>query len=504
METMEMGTSEFPRASLRDFLHVLFKRKVQILLFFLVTFFTVAVGTLITKPTYEAKAQILVKLGRESIYVPATGNVSPLLSINRQEQINSEIEILKGQSLARAVVDTLDPKTIYPQLVAEKKGFLAAVIPGTRDQKSAAEKALMALQKKLEVQGIKKSNVIALSFQHNDPQMAATVVNTLANLYLDRHLDVHKTPQSYAFFQQQSQLLKNKLGQAETSLQALKKQYAVTALGEQQSLLLGQSAELRAELNRSLSREVEVENRIAKLSVQLGAIPKTIPQGEEVDHNPYLISNLEARLVSLQLKEKELLSKYTAQSRLVQNVKEDIRMLRRKLAANMKKRYGKTRSGVNATYQQMQQELLRSEADFNALKAKSEAQRTQLADYRKELDELNKIEVIHNQLEQAVDVDRENYRLYLTKFEESRISDAMDSKKITSVNLIEPVQTPLNPVSPKVFLNLVLGLFLGAFGALGLAFFLEYLDDGLEKIEEVEECFQLPVLGCLPELERGN
>jgi len=45
METMEMGNSEFPRTSLRDFLRVLFKRKTQILLFFAVTFVTVAVGT---------------------------------------------------------------------------------------------------------------------------------------------------------------------------------------------------------------------------------------------------------------------------------------------------------------------------------------------------------------------------------------------------------------------------------------------------------------------------
>ncbi len=63
-----METHEPNRASLRDFLHVLFKRKVQILLFFFVTFLTVAVGTLVTQPTYEAKAQILVKLGRESAY----------------------------------------------------------------------------------------------------------------------------------------------------------------------------------------------------------------------------------------------------------------------------------------------------------------------------------------------------------------------------------------------------------------------------------------------------
>jgi len=89
-----METPEFSRASLRDFLRILFKRKTQILLFFLATFSTVAIGTFAIKPTDEAKAQILVKIGRESMYVPATGSGNPVISINHEEQINSEIEII--------------------------------------------------------------------------------------------------------------------------------------------------------------------------------------------------------------------------------------------------------------------------------------------------------------------------------------------------------------------------------------------------------------------------
>jgi len=50
----------------------------------------------------------------------------------------------------------------------------------------------------------------------------------------------------------------------------------------------------------------------------------------------------------------------------------------------------------------------------------------------------------------------------------------------------------------------VLGLFLGALGGLGLAFFLEYLDDSLGEIDDVEEQLQLPVLGVLPELQKGR
>ena len=152
----------------------------------------------------------------------------------------------------------------------------------------------------------------------------------------------------------------------------------------------------------------------------------------------------------------------------------------------------------------MQQELLRSKADYRALMAKSETQRAQLADYKKELDQLNRMENAYNQLQQEVDVDRQNYQLYLTKFEESRISDAMDSEKIAGVSLIEPAQVPLKPISPKKRLNLVLALLLGALGGLGMAFLLEFFDDSLGEIDDVEKQLQLPVLGVLPELEKQH
>ena len=63
---------------------------------------------------------------------------------------------------------------------------------------------------------------------------------------------------------------------------------------------------------------------------------------------------------------------------------------------------------------------------------------------------------------------------------------------------------PLNPVSPKKMLNLVLWILLGALGGLGLAFFLEFMDDSLGEIDDVEEQLQLPVLGVLPELEKKH
>ena len=143
--------------------------------------------------------------------------------------------------------------------------------------------------------------------------------------------------------------------------------------------------------------------------------------------------------------------------------------------------------------------LSRNQAELKAIAAKKETLNTQLALYQGKLEQLNLIKEKLDQLQMAVDVHQQNYRLYLTKFEESRISDAMDDKKITNVSLIEPALPPLKPVFPKVLLNIFLGIFFGGFGGLVLAFFTEYLDDSIEKPDDVEKVLQLPVLASIPE-----
>jgi uncharacterized protein involved in exopolysaccharide biosynthesis len=494
--------------SLRDILNVVFKRKAQILLVFVTVVSAVSFWTLLAIPAYEAAAQLLVKMGRESIFIPATGNMNPVINNDREERINSEIEILKSRALlTEKVVAALGPMVIYENLKDDNRGILDQLIPDadahiSPDEIAALkfEKAVANLNEALQVEAIKDSNVIQINFKHENPYMTARVVNNLADIYLDHHLEIHKTHKSVKFFQDQSQLLKSKLEKSEEELKALKKLHNITSLEEERGLLLKQTADLRTELNKTMSQVVETEKRIQQLRQQLGNVPITIAQGEETDQNSVLISTLEAKLVELELKEKELSAKYTERSRLVLNVKDEIRMVREKLDKQEKKHYGRKLTGLNPNYQHLQATLYENEAELSALKAKAETQEAQLAEYQQKLEKLNKIEVHLNQLQQQVDVDRQSYRLYLSKFEESRISDAMDTEKIASVSLIQPASPPREPVSPKKLLNFLLSIFLGAFGGLGLAFFVEYLDVKLEKVEDIEEVFQLPVLASIPEM----
>ena len=164
--------------SLRDILNVVFKRKAQILVVFVTVVSAVSFWTLLAIPAYEATAQLLVKMGRESIFIPATGNMNPVINNDREERINSEIEILKSQALAEKVVAALGPTVIYENLKDDNPGILDRLIPDADAHISPAEiaalkfeKAVANLNKALQVQAIKDSNVIQINFKHENPYM---------------------------------------------------------------------------------------------------------------------------------------------------------------------------------------------------------------------------------------------------------------------------------------------------------------------------------------------
>ena len=491
--------------SLRDLAHVVFKRKSLILLSFFVVILAVLVGTFLTTPIYQTESQILMKTGRENVYTPmapAGSSQNPVVSLNREEQINSEIEILRSPSLIEKAVESIGPEVIYSDL-GEKSGWLNAIFGRNTEEKrlSPLQTAVLRLEKALSVNAVKRSTVIEVKLKHRDPKMASTVLDELIRQYLERHLDVYKSPHSYQFLEEQSKNLLSRLRDTENRLNAMKKEHNVSSLDEERKLLLSQEGALRAELDRTQSQIGETEKRIAQNQRQIADTPRTIPTEVEIEHSSSQVNTLQTRLMELELKEKELLTKYTDGSRLVRQVQEEIKVVRDKLAEQATKQSGKSRSGPNPTHQGLQEELYRSQADIKALKAKEEIQTSQLGAYRERLGKLNEIEGQLKALERQVDVEQQNYKLYLSRIEESRISEAMDNQKISNVTQIQPARTPRKPVSPKVLFNLVIGFFLGGLGSLGLAFFLEHMDDRLEKRDDVERALNLPVLASIPELK---
>lgn len=497
--TISASSERSPEISLRNFLYVIFKRKWQIFRFFLGTVIVITVFSLVWPPTYRAQATVLVKFGRENIYVPTLPKVTPISDPVHQDQVNSEVEILKSGYLARKVVESIGPFVIYPGLNDSLLHSLRSLFSNTQPTlEESIQKAASKLQIHLQVAGGRDLDTIGVSFDHRDPKMAARVVNTLVNFYLERHLDIHKNPEPYVFYRDQSVALKEKLERSQANLEAFMRQHVISSPDEERSLLLKQQADVRAELNKTLSQEAETESRLAQLRRQLAGIPKTILMDQQITQSPEVAATLQAHLMDLKVKERELLTKYSDQNYLVKSAQSQIQMLRSKLAEEDRKRYTNSRTGPNPLYQDLTAQITHGEADLQATRAKSAVLSAQSDRYRDRLEKLNQAQAQFDNLKQQVEIHRQDYQLYLAKLEETRISNALDSAVVTNVSIIDMAVPPLLPIFPLLMLNIAISLVLGIIGGLGWAFFKEHMNSSLEKSEDVESYLQLPVLASIP------
>jgi len=520
-----METIETANASLRIFLHIIFKRKYFITAFFVTTLAVVGIITFEANPTYRASSEILIKMGREHFFVPTTtdSGLRAMTSYSTREQINSEIELIESRPLIEKAIESVGPTVIYDDLIDKEPGILGGlreklyrllnylgnmigisgenrlsfILTGS-DRLSDQHVAFLRVKKALNVWWIKNSRIIEISFNHKDPQISDMFLKKFIKAYLEVRHHIHKNPESSAFFHRQSKILKKKVNQIEYELRDFKEQNDILALDKERALLLQNKSNLQAELNRSLSQKIETKNRIRQIQDQIRSTPAKIEQRETSNLNPYLINTLEERLVTLELKEKELATKYTDNNHLVVQVRDELRIVRQKLAGQEDKRYGSASFGPNPLYRRLEGDLYANEANMEAIRGKIITQTAQIDEYMKRLYKLNQAEHKLGELENQLALNKKNHQLYQAKYEENRITSEMDSKKIANVTVIKPSQIPLKPMSSNSTLYLTLGLFLAAFGGIGLALVFELLSGRFERPEDIEGFLQTPVLASIP------
>ncbi len=81
----------------------------------------------------------------------------------------------------------------------------------------------------------------------------------------------------------------------------------------------------------------------------------------------------------------------------------------------------------------------------------------------------------------------------------ARIKEQGVTQDIQTINMwvMEKAEVPTRPTTPNTKKNILLGLLAGLFGGVGLAFFVDYLDNTIKSPEEIETRFSMPVLGTI-------
>lgn len=484
MESQNSSMNQEPQsASLRDFLSILFKRKTAILTIFLAVVITVTVGSFLMSPTYQAESSLLVKFGREFIYRPEVGNKAPMIAFNQEEAINSEINILTSRDIIEQVIKTIGLENIYPDLV---KNLPSRMTP--------LEAAANTFQKKLTAEGIKKSSVIEVSFQHQDPKVAARAVNLLVEFFKEKHLQVHGGTESN-FLENQANLYDRELKSSENRLEDFRQKNRVFSLDEQRSLLLKQRTELDTTLKNTRNRIDEQGKKLASLRGQMKTLLADKNRFTQTERDKIIVE-ARAKLLTLQLSEQDLASKYPENNRLLVNVRKEIQIIRDFLKEQEEAIGGKVETS-NPVYQEAEKQALNAEAEEASLKAKASTLLLQISHLDTEIKTLDLREKELKDLNREVSTNEMNYKTYREKKEEARISDEMNRQKLANISVIQAAVVPSKPVKPRKALNILLSIILGAVSGLGFAFFSEYMGQGLSTSGAAEEKLGLPVLATV-------
>ena len=442
--------------ALRDFLTIFFKYKKMILVIFLVIAAT-GIGISLAIPViYEARASVLVKFGQEFMYRPETPGHAER-GMTQEQAMNNEIKILTNVDLIKKVIDVVGIKNLFPDWK----------VPATPDSK-VTDIAAATFEKNLTAYPVLKSSVIEVAYKHENPKVAAQVVNALIEHFKDKHIDVYSDPKS-SFLEEQTGSFNDRLKQAEEKLQNFKQTNQVYSLDEQRNSLWQQRVSFDTNLRDTLTQIRQIEEKMT-----IVRSPQWQAEGTQESRT---------RLTALQIKERELLEKYTENSRMVQTVRNEMQAIR-----DTDKKFVEEARRI---------ELSKLQGELAVLHAKAEGLRRQVNQISGDVKTLDSREKEFTNLKREMGNQEAQYKTYLNKLEEARILDDLNKRKMTNVSVLQMASVPITPVKNKKEQYMLASIILALGAALGLAFVREKIPQRMTTPLAAEKHLRLPIIAAI-------
>jgi len=478
--------SEMPTA--RELAMVLFRQKRA----FLCAAGVVLVAAILYAVTgiqYRSNMKVLVRRGRAD--APASAQVDAPLDVTRmavtEEELNSEVELLRDDEVLRAVAR---------ENGLTGRNWLQFLRPGESDAERL-ERSTRSLAKKIQVEPLKKTNLIAVRYSSSDPQQAAKVLQSLANAYLEKHTVVHRPSGELKFFAQQKGESRLQLEEAKGKLLAFATRRGVVAAAQQRDLALQKLSEIGANRRQAQIEMLESQQRIAALQTLLAKLPERTTTQVRVADNPDLLKSLKASLLDLQLKKTQLLTKFEPNHRLVQEVDQQIEQAEAAIAAANLQPLRDETTDKNAHYEWAKAELQQAQVQLKGLLAREAASRQQEASYQAMARQFGEDAVTQDDLQSTERAAQDTYLLYVKKEEEARINDALDQRGIVDVAIAEEPVAPVLPVW-SAWMILAFGVAGAGASGIGAAFVADYLDPSFRTPDDVLAYLKAPLLASLP------
>jgi len=444
---------------------------------------------------YRADMKVLVRPGRADAPVSAQENAP--LDLTRlgitEEDLNSEVELLRDEEVLRRVV-------VENGLGGRDWLHFLRLNEGPAER---VERAARRLAKKLEVEPVKKTNLITVSYASDDPRLAARVLQSLADAYLEKHTVVHRPGGEFRFYEQQTAESRRELEEAQGKLLQFTTSHGVVEAAQQRDLALQKLSEVDASYRQTRIDLDETQQRVWELEAQLAALPQRSTTQVRTADNPELLKALKSSLLDLELKRTELLMKFEPNHRLVQEVEQQIAQAKAAIAAEASAPVRDETTDKDTQYEWAKSELEKARVQLRALQARAAATAAQEAAYRTMARQLGVDAITQDDLANSEKAAEENYLLYVKKQEEARMADALDLRGIVNVAIAERPVAPALPVS-SAWTILLAGVVAAGAAGTGAAFASDYLDPAFRTPDDVLAYLDAPLLASLPRGVQGR
>jgi len=487
---------------LRDYVRVVVKRKWTIIALLAIAVITASVKSFTAIPLYEATIRLIIE--KEN---PNVVSIQEVMAVDASggDYYQSQYKIIQSRTVARDVIRRLHLEKSEEFFPKPKDDFISNLRRSVRQTIAFWKDSIVSLLKtekedvtfataeeydqdsglvssfvgRVNVEPLKGSRLVDVSFQARNPVLAAKIVNILASAYIDRNLEIKlaAVKDAVRWLHGRIEEERKRVEKAEEALLRYKeKHHIITDFSSDTERITAQKlAQLNAKVVEAESRRVEAETRY-KQAIALEGSPDMLDSIPEVLNNE-LIRQIKIMEVGLFKRMSELSKKYGQKHpRMVAIQSELITLQKRRIQE------------VNRVINSLRNEYLVALAGEKSLKVS-------LATQKNESLQLNQKAIEYGVLRREAESAMHMYELLVKRFKETTVTEDM---RTGNIRVIDRAEVPNGPVNIKKKRMMLLAIIVSLFVGIGLAFFFEYLDNTIKIPEDVSQYLKIPYLGHAP------
>jgi capsular exopolysaccharide synthesis family protein len=497
----EYGNEQGGGIHLREIMRIIRKRKWLVAVIAAIATTLVTVEVFRTPSIYQAKGQLevtkdsslIVKTNDQAIQFedsdslktkkiifksrPMLEDIVVILQLDRNPKFLEGMQKKSVTDAVRDIGNRFSGKTANEDAKQEEETIASQSVvlqERTPQESQRLEPFVRLLRSRLDVEIQDQASVLDVSFEHTDPVLAASIVNTAIRNFLERSFErrTSRFSSTSDWLDRSTRELKARVQQAEAALSEFTRRNEIFTTDGKQSLsgekLSALSAQVvKAETDRMLKETLYNE-------VKEGNIEK-LPEA----FSDIKTGTLKQKLGELQVEQSQLSVKYGPENPAVAQVEQKIKVLQSQIGENTQT----LKEKLAADYQR----AVRDEREF----------RKALDAAKGEAVQQNQAAISVGTLQAEYDTAKSMYTDFLNK---TKQADMQLHEQSNNLKIVETAEIPRLPIGPQRFRTILIGLLVSLIAGIGLAFFLEYLDNTVKSVEDVERVAQLPTLAVIPSI----